>query len=117
VDATSFEINVTVAADGRFVAALRDLATHAARYAGCRGADADIYGGVVEAFVRACVGRAPGGEMPVIIRRSNGPIEFLIASDPGVARTWTTDPHITVSAVQVSGRRMYCVARRMPLET
>jgi hypothetical protein len=117
VDATSFEINVTVAANPGFAAALRDLAVHAARYAGCRGADADIFGGVVEAIVRACFDGAPGSDMPVIIRRSNGPLEFLIASDPGDARKWTNDPHITVGEAQVGGRRMYCVARRMPAET
>ena len=118
VDATSFELNVTVAADPGLVPVMRDLAVHAARYAGCRGSDADAYGHVVEAIVRACFEGGPGGrEVPVILRRVDGPVEFLIASDPGARRDWSTDPHITVGEAQVGDRRMWCVARRMPLDT
>jgi len=120
VDATSFEINVAMPADARYIEVIRDLAIHAARYAGCRGADADLYGAVIEGVVRACLGREPVmGTRPVIIRRQNGPIEFLIASDLGFVEEWPNqpDPHVTVGEVTVNGRAMACVARRMPLET
>jgi hypothetical protein len=118
VDATSFELNVTVAPDPRLSDALRDLAVHAARYAGCRGADADIFGSVVERVVRTCFDGMPGPrEVDVIVRRENGPVEFLISADCARVANGNRDPHIAVTSVSIGGRRMCCVARRMPADS
>jgi hypothetical protein len=115
VDATSFELNVSVPGDDRYAQAMRDLAVHAARYAGCRGSDADRYGDAVEAVVRACLTQEDGREVPVIVRRGLGPVEFLIGcSGPVEARS--ADVHITIGWLEEGGRRMCCVARAMPAD-
>jgi hypothetical protein len=111
-------LNVTAAPDPRLSDAMRDLAVHAARYAGCRGADADIFGNVVEGVVRTCLEEMRGArDVAVIVRRANGPVEFLISSDCEAVTGGERDPHITVTNVNVRGRRMCCIARRMPAET
>lgn len=118
MDATSFELNVTVAADPRFAETLRELAVHAARYAGCRGADADLFGAAVETVVRASIAVGTrGGSVEGVVRRVNGPLEFLIATESAIPPVAANDPHISVGEITVNGRRMCCVARRMPADT
>jgi hypothetical protein len=118
MDATSFELNMLVPADAYFASTLRDLATHAARYAGCRGPDAERYGSVVEAIALSCLTESRGdASVPVIVRRSNGPIEFLIACERQLVAAPAGDSHITIGWMREAGRQMCCVARAMPAET
>jgi hypothetical protein len=114
VDATSFELNVSVPCDGRYAGTMRELAVHAARYAGCRGLDADRYGAAVEQVVRACLVECRA-TVPVIVRRGAGPVEFLIACDATV-ETASRDVHITIEWTEEAGRRMCRVARNMPAD-
>ena len=116
MDATSFEFNVMIPQDVRYVEAMRDLAIHAARYAGCAGADADRYGTTVEMVVRACLAQGGDAMVPVVVRRGDGPVEFLIACHGGV-ETASSDSHIAIEVTEEAGRRMCRIARRMPAET
>lgn len=116
MDATSFELNVSVPRDARFAPTLRELAVHAARYSGCRGADATVFGAVVETVVRACLDGAAGA-VPVILRRGDGPLEVLIACDHRFEPQPVTDRHITIGWTRESGRQMCRVARAMPSDT
>jgi hypothetical protein len=115
VDATSFELNVWLPCDDRYVETMRELAVHAARYAGCRGLDADRYGAAVEAVVRACLGEGGRVAVPVIVRRGVGPVEFLIACN-GTVETTSLDVHITIGWTDEAGRRMCRIARAMPAD-
>jgi hypothetical protein len=115
VDATSFELNVSVPRDRRYAETMRELAVHAARYAGCRGSDADRYGATVEAVVRACLAPGGPGQIPVIVRRGVGPLEFLIACT-GTVETASPDMHITIGWTEEAGRRMCRIARAMPAD-
>jgi hypothetical protein len=114
VDATSFELNVSVPRDTRYADTLRDLAIHAARYAGCRGADADRFGEVVAGVVLACLRESRGEDVPVIVRRSDGPVEFLIAAERRFEAAATRDAHITIGWTHENGQSMCRVARSMP---
>jgi len=118
MDATSFELNVSLPNDARYAAALRDLAVHAARYAGCRGADADRFGAVVETIMLGCLTQAPSGEraLPIVVRRGDGPLEVLIACERRFDAVPVKDSHISVAWVRERGRQMCCVARAMPLD-
>jgi hypothetical protein len=79
VNASAFELNVSLPADARFAETMRDLAAHAARYAGCANEEADRYGDAVMAIVLGCLDQTPSDDsIPVILRRGNGPVEFLI---------------------------------------
>lgn len=115
MDATSFELNMSVPADARFADTLRELAVHAARYAGCRTADATIFGGVVEQVARECLdsGRA---EIAVVVRRGDGPVEVLIDCDRQPVRITMKDPHISVEWTRERGRPVCRVARAMPVD-
>jgi hypothetical protein len=115
VDATSFELNVVVPSDPRYTGTMRELAVHAARYAGCRGSDADRYGAAVEHVVRACLADGSRASVPVIVRRGAGSLEFLIACDITV-ETASPDMHITIGWTEEAGRRMCRVARSMPAD-
>ena len=115
MDATSFELHVSVPRDRRYAEAMRELAVHAARYAGCRGHDADVYGTAVESVVRACLARAGADEIAVIVRRGDGPVEFLIACS-GTVETASPDMHITIGWTEEAGRRMCRIARHMPAD-
>ena len=118
MDATSFELNVSMPTDTRYVATLRDLAVHAARYAGCRGADADRFGAAVEAIVLGCLAHAAADAIPVpiVVRRGDGPVEVLIACECRFDPVPVKDAHISVAWVRERGRQMCCVARAMPLD-
>jgi hypothetical protein len=115
MDATSFQLNVWVPADARYARTMAELAVHAARYAGCRGSDADAYGTAVEDVARACVERAGrGAAVAAIVRRGNGPLEFLIACEQRFEAAPVGDRHITVGWTREDGRQMCRVARTMP---
>jgi hypothetical protein len=118
MDATSFELNLSLPGDARHAATLRDLAVHAARYAGCRGADADRFGVVVEAIMLGCLTHVTSREMPlpVVVRRGDGPVEVLIACEHRFDAVQTRDTHISVAWVREQGRQMCRVARAMPLD-
>src|SRR5918999_24110 len=103
MDATSFELNLSLPSDARYAEAMRELAVHAARYAGCRGADAEEYGTAVEIVVRACLAGKDRAAVPVIVRRGAGPVEFLIGCD-GTVENVSRDSHITVGWTEEAGR-------------
>ena len=114
MDATSFEMNVLLPSDPRYVGTIRELAIHAARYVGCRGADAERFGDVVAHVVLGCLTDAGNDAMPVIVRRRDGPLEVLIASEHCFEAESTRDAHISIEWTHVAGRRMCRVARSMP---
>lgn len=82
MNAADFELKLSLPAEARLANAIRDLAVHAARYAGCTESDADRYGAAVESVVRSCLDRAAAGaDVPAILRRGAGPVEFLIGCE------------------------------------
>jgi hypothetical protein len=118
MDATSFELNLSIPNDARYVAALRDVAVHAARYAGCRGADADRFGAAVEAILLRCLTHGGPGQtpLPIVVRRGDGPVEVLVACERRFDAVAVNDTHISVAWVCERGRQMCRVARAMPLD-
>ena len=81
MDATRFELTISVPRDERFASTLRGLAVHAAQYAGCDAAAAEAFGGDVEEAARRSLERmAPDAVRPVVVRRHDGPVEVLIDS-------------------------------------
>jgi len=117
MDRTSFELNVSLPADGRFAATVRDLAVHAARYAGCRGGDAEAFGDAVERVMMGCVnGSFRGAAVPIVVRRIHGPVEVLIACDHRFdARS--AEAHIRIEWTRQDGRDVCRISRVMPAET
>lgn len=111
MSAARFELNMTLPAEARFAPTMRDLAAHAARYAGSRDADADRYASAVEDIARACLGRAAaaGAAVPVILRRGAGPVEFLIGCE-GRFEAAAHDGHLTVGWTREQGTAMCRVA-------
>ena len=108
--AADFELHVSLPPDARFGGTMRDLAAHAARYAGCAEKDAERYGAAVETIVVACLERAtPGAEVPVILRRGAGPVECLIACDRRF-ETATNERRITVGWTGEQGTPMCRIA-------
>jgi hypothetical protein len=107
--AADFELNVSLPADGRFAETMRDLAAHAARYAGCQEQKAGRYAAAVERVALACLKRAASGAgVPVILRRGAGPLEFLIACqgpfdlampDEQITAEWTKEQGIPMCRV------------------
>jgi hypothetical protein len=78
-DAEHFEIQLSLPRDVRLAATIRGLAVHAAHYAGCGDARAEEFGTSVEAVARALLADSdPGGDVPVVVRRINGPLEVQI---------------------------------------
>ena len=76
-----FELKMSVPRDPRFAATLRGLAVHAANYAGCADGSADAFGDRVEEAVRAYFAEHDTtADVPVVVRRANGPLEVQIAS-------------------------------------
>ena len=108
--ASDFELRVSLPADARFGETMRDLACHAARYAGCPEQDAERYGAAVEAIVVACLERATdGADVPVILRRGAGPVEFLIACASRF-ETAANEGQITVGWIGEQGTPMCRIA-------
>ena len=112
MNATSFELNVSVTADTRFAATLREVAAHAARYAGGDDAGADRFGEAVEAVAMACLGEAvkSGGPVQVVVRRGDGPVEVLIACERRFDAAIASDPRITIEWTREGGHSMCRVA-------
>ena len=80
MDATSFELIVSVSLDPRFAATIREVIVCATQYAGCgNAADAAAFARQVEAAVSASLkDGAAGGVLPVTVRRRAGPLEVLV---------------------------------------
>jgi hypothetical protein len=101
MDKDHFEVNVWLHAEPRYAGTMRDLAAHAARYAGGEPRQADDYAAAVERAVLACIARLRSGTVvPVVFRRGGGPLECLIACEAGpdagagadrVSVSWTRD--------------------------
>ena len=121
MNAADFELNLLLPAESRFAPAMRDLAAHAARYAGCNEQEAERYGTTVEHVVHACLeqigrGAVSGTEqgalqraVPVVLRRGAGPVEFLI----GCERRFEATPpggRVTIAWTEEQGRAMCRVA-------
>ena len=81
MDASRFELTMSVPRDERFVDTLRGLAVHAAQYAGCTTEAAEAFGGRVEQAMRATLERVPATvTVPIVVRRHDGPVEIQIES-------------------------------------
>jgi hypothetical protein len=110
MNAADFELNLSLPAEERFATTMRDLAAHAARYAGCTEQDAERFGAAVEGVVRQCFERAgAGAEVPAVIRRGAGPVEFLIGCE-GRFDAATHEGRVTVGWTREEGTAMCRVA-------
>ena len=110
MNAADFELNLSLPAEERFATTMRDLAAHAARYAGCTEKDADRFGAAVEGVARKCLDRAvAGAEVPAVLRRGAGPVEFLIGCE-GCFDAATHEEGVTVGWTREQGRSMCRVA-------
>jgi hypothetical protein len=79
VDATTFEFQLSVPRDAAVAAIVRMMAEQAARYAGCGEPDAAAFGEKVAEAVRAHLNGSPGHHaIPVVVRRSTGPLEVQV---------------------------------------
>ena len=83
----TFELHLTFPTDARYADTLRALAVHAARQAGCSDAKAHAFGEEVAGVIRGYLEGGGDGSVPVVVRRSSGPVEVLING-----RTLTPDP-------------------------
>jgi hypothetical protein len=80
VNTTRFEFNVSVPRNASGALMIRKLAEQAARYVGAE-ASAEGFGAAVEEAVRAQVNGAVGsGALPIVVRRSDGPVEVVVGS-------------------------------------
>ena len=83
MDATTFEFQLLVPRDAEIAAVVRMMAEQAARYAGCTEVHAAAFGERVAEAVRAHVNAAvthTSNSIPVVVRRSTGPLEVLVAT-------------------------------------
>ena len=77
----SFELNLSLPADGRYARMLRGLAVHGARQAGHSEADAEAFGRKVEQAAREeLTGSLSTATIPVTVRCAEGPVEVTIGS-------------------------------------
>ncbi len=77
----TFDLSLTLPADRRFAAMVRDLAVHGAKHAGHSEADADAFGRKVEAAAReSLAGSTSTATIPVTVRCAEGPVEVTIGS-------------------------------------
>ena len=75
MDATTFEFQLSVPRDAQVAAIVRMIA----KYAGCTEPGAAAFGEKVAEAVRAHVNGSPGhGAIPVVVRRSTGPLEVQV---------------------------------------
>lgn len=76
---SDFVLHVSIPRDPRFAETVRELAVHAARYAGCSEARANAFGREVEEATRGHIENG-GGEalVPLVFRRTTGPVEVLV---------------------------------------
>jgi len=81
VDATTFEFQLSVPRDAAAAAIVRMLAEQAARYAGCDEPIAAAFGQQVADAVRTQLnGSTSYAAIPVVVRRSTGPLEVQVAT-------------------------------------
>jgi hypothetical protein len=78
VDATTFEFQLSVPRDAEVAAVVRMLAEQAARYAGCQPGAAAFGERVAEAVLAQLNGSTGHGAIPVVVRRSTGPLEVQV---------------------------------------
>jgi hypothetical protein len=79
VDASTFEFQLSVPRDAEVAAIVRMMAEQAARYAGCNEPSAAAFGEKVAEAVRAQLNGSPGHHaIPVVVRRSTGPLEVQV---------------------------------------
>jgi hypothetical protein len=79
VDATTFEFQLSVPRDAQVAVVVRMLAEQAARYAGCNEPGAAAFGEkVAEAVLAQLNGSSGHGSIPVVVRRSTGPLEVQV---------------------------------------
>ena len=110
MNAADFELNLSLPAETRFATTMRDLAAHAARYAGCTERDAERYAAAVESVARSCLDQAAAGaQVPAILRRGAGPVEFLIGCE-GRFDTAEHEDRVTVGWTREQGTAMCRVA-------
>jgi hypothetical protein len=110
MNAADFELNLLLPAEARFAMTMRDLAAHAARYAGCTESDVERYAAAVESVARSCLDRAAAGaEVRAILRRGAGPVEFLIGCE-GRFDTAGHEDRVTVGWTREQGTAMCRVA-------
>ena len=77
----TFDLSLTLPADRRFVAMVRDLAVHGAKHAGHSEADAEAFGCKVEQAARdSLAGSSSTATVPVTVRCAEGPVEVTIGS-------------------------------------
>jgi hypothetical protein len=76
---SDFELNVSIPPDPRFAEAIRELAVHAAKYAGCSEARAHAFGREVEEATRGHIENVGGDTgVPLVFRRTTGPVEVVV---------------------------------------
>ena len=79
MDATKFEFQLSVPRDAQVADVVRMLAEQAARYAGCNEPGAAAFGEkVAEAVLAQLNGSSGHGSIPVVVRRSRGPLEVQV---------------------------------------
>jgi hypothetical protein len=79
VDATTFEFQISVPRDAQVADIVRMLAEQAAKYAGCNEPEAAAFGEKVAEAVHAQLNGSPGhNAIPVVVRRSTGPLEVQV---------------------------------------
>ena len=112
MDKGDFELNVWLAAEPQYARTVRELAAHAARYAGCEPEQVERYAAAVERVVLTCIehGRGGGG-VPVVFRRGGGPLECLVACEGGVEGQ--EDDRVSVSWTREHGTGVCRVAVEM----
>jgi hypothetical protein len=77
----TFELSLSLPADARFAAMLRDLAVHGAQQAGHSDVEARAFGRRVEQAARDSLADASGAvHIPVTVRCTEGPVEVTIGS-------------------------------------
>jgi nitroimidazol reductase NimA-like FMN-containing flavoprotein (pyridoxamine 5'-phosphate oxidase superfamily) len=108
MDKGDFELNVWLAAEPKYAETLRELAAHAARYAGCEPEQVEQYAAAVERVVLACMAHGHGGGVPLVFRRGGGPLECLVACEGGVEAG--TEGRVSVSWTHEHGTAMCRVA-------
>jgi hypothetical protein len=113
MNAADFDLNLSLPAERRFAKTMGELAAHAAKYAGGEEDVADSFGATVERIVHECVDRlAPGTEVPIVLRRDSGPLEFLIGCDIRFDPK-QPDRRIRIDWTHDDGRRMCRVTLEM----
>lgn len=82
-----FELRIAVPAGGGWASLVGEVAAHGARQCARADAEASAFGRTVEEAVRqACATARSKSELACVVRRVNGPLEVVIATE-GRSRT------------------------------